>query len=495
MVAHCASAQQPLEATWSTSREYWYTLELNNQRAGYSHHTIESEEATGNIRTTVLQVLHSQRGEGVVAGVSIETVWTETSDGSPISMSMARRLSQQPQIIECRFLRDGSIERRTRIGNGTWQIATHPTFTQPWLPPDAQRRFIQQRRAADARSISFHTLDLSADPVIATVTMTRSENAVFEHDGVMHDVEVWQINAGRDERASRSLVHVSEDGVIVLAQEIAGGLTLIERLATRALALQPITHLPDIIAATTVKPDTPIRSAARVRRALYELRITNEDDQDEGVFDIPSAASQMVLTDAESGPIRILVDPAAPFKAAAGDTDEPLYRASSLMINYDEPSVRAFSARALNRRSLTDVRARAERLRTVVFQHIRNKNLASTFASASETLATRSGDCTEHAVLLCALLRADGIPARVACGLVYAEEFAGQNSIFAWHMWTQALIDGYWIDLDATALGPFSAAHILFGTTALADGAVEREIVPMTAIVGRIEIRVVDLEY
>ena len=37
---------------------------------------------------------------------------------------------------------------------------------------------------------------------------------------------------------------------------------------------------------------------------------------------------------------------------------------------------------------------------------------------------TRSGDCSEHAVLLTALLRARGIPARVSHGLVYLEQRA-----------------------------------------------------------------------
>ena len=40
-------------------------------------------------------------------------------------------------------------------------------------------------------------------------------------------------------------------------------------------------------------------------------------------------------------------------------------------------------------------------------------------ATAAEVARSREGDCTEHAVLLAALARARGIPARVAMGLVY----------------------------------------------------------------------------
>jgi hypothetical protein len=56
------------------------------------------------------------------------------------------------------------------------------------------------------------------------------------------------------------------------------------------------------------------------------------------------------------------------------------------------------------------------------------------------------GDCTEHAVLLCAMLRGRGIPARVASGFV----FVPQLSAFAPHLWTEAWVDGLWLPLDST---------------------------------------------
>ena len=88
------------------------------------------------------------------------------------------------------------------------------------------------------------------------------------------------------------------------------------------------------------------------------------------------------------------------------------------------------------------------------------------------------GDCTEHATLLCAMLRADGIPARVGSGLIYADRFAGEEEIFGYHMWTQALleIDGQerWVDLDPTLPSrAFDATHIAVATSSLAAGAID----------------------
>ena len=54
-----------------------------------------------------------------------------------------------------------------------------------------------------------------------------------------------------------------------------------------------------------------------------------------------------------------------------------------------------------------------------------------TVPSAREVLAARRGDCNEHAVLLTALARAAGIPARVVAGVVYLEDG------FYYHAWNE----------------------------------------------------------
>ena len=64
------------------------------------------------------------------------------------------------------------------------------------------------------------------------------------------------------------------------------------------------------------------------------------------------------------------------------------------------------------------------------------KDFSQAFASAAEVVDTHEGDCTEHAVLLAALCRARGIPARVAIGLVYMPA----THEFGYHMWTEVYI-------------------------------------------------------
>jgi hypothetical protein len=82
---------------------------------------------------------------------------------------------------------------------------------------------------------------------------------------------------------------------------------------------------------------------------------------------------------------------------------------------------------------------------------------------ANDVLTTKEGVCRDYAILTATLLRASGIPARVASGLVY---FGGQ---FYYHAWAEAYDGKQWLGFDSTSNeAQISAAHIK-----LADGAVE----------------------
>lgn len=88
------------------------------------------------------------------------------------------------------------------------------------------------------------------------------------------------------------------------------------------------------------------------------------------------------------------------------------------------------------------------------------------YQTAVQALDSRSGDCTEFAVLLAAAARARGIPTRVVVGLSYASRFLGHRHAFSPHMWVQAWNGTRWASYDA-ALSHFDAGHIAI---AIGDG-------------------------
>ena len=115
--------------------------------------------------------------------------------------------------------------------------------------------------------------------------------------------------------------------------------------------------------------------------------------------------------------------------------------AASPALNCQDPRIRQLTANALGKnKTASDGTAahKAETLRRFVGQYIQTKDLSVGLATASEVARTGQGDCTEHAVLLAAMLRAAQIPSRTVSGLIYVDQFLNQMGIFGYHMWTQA---------------------------------------------------------
>jgi hypothetical protein len=81
-------------------------------------------------------------------------------------------------------------------------------------------------------------------------------------------------------------------------------------------------------------------------------------------------------------------------------------------------------------------------LEALVDSFIRDKSLRYGFSAVAEILDTKAGDCTEHALLLAALLRRSGLASRLAYGFLLTE------SGFIGHAWTEVYAGGRWVWLD-----------------------------------------------
>ncbi|MBM4268633.1 MAG: transglutaminase domain-containing protein [Deltaproteobacteria bacterium] len=104
-----------------------------------------------------------------------------------------------------------------------------------------------------------------------------------------------------------------------------------------------------------------------------------------------------------------------------------------------------------------------------------------TIPSARAVLATKRGDCNEHAVLLAALARAAGIPARVVAGATYADDG------FYYHAWNELWLGGRWVSADAIFRQlPADATHVKFLT-----GGPESHL-ELADVVGRLEFATVE---
>lgn len=117
-----------------------------------------------------------------------------------------------------------------------------------------------------------------------------------------------------------------------------------------------------------------------------------------------------------------------------------IYTLPTATVQADHPDIINLS-KAIQKNS-DSICALVRVLNDSIYRMLKKRN-TTTFSSAVETLKSGFGDCGEHAVLLAALLRAAGIPARVVLGLVYMESGKG----YYYHAWVSAYT-GKWIFAD-----------------------------------------------
>lgn len=124
----------------------------------------------------------------------------------------------------------------------------------------------------------------------------------------------------------------------------------------------------------------------------------------------------------------------------------------------DDPEIRGAAQRLLA--GVRNSHEAAVRLTKWVHRQVKPTASEET-ANATRTLRLRSGDAHEQALLLTALARAGGLPARTVAGVLYRADR------FYYHTWTEIFV-GEWIAADAvTGQLPADAAHIRFTTGGL----------------------------
>ncbi len=90
--------------------------------------------------------------------------------------------------------------------------------------------------------------------------------------------------------------------------------------------------------------------------------------------------------------------------------------------------------------------------RSLYYDYQRAENAEYEFLSASEILEAGKGVCSDYSILYTALLRAAGIPARLAAGIpVYTILYEKEREIDIGHAWVEIKFPGYgWVPVDIT---------------------------------------------
>jgi transglutaminase-like putative cysteine protease len=176
---------------------------------------------------------------------------------------------------------------------------------------------------------------------------------------------------------------------------------------------------------------------------------------------------------ASDGTVRLTIKsrlPSAKAKrpvTAGNDPDLAKALEPTLAVESDAPAIRETAQRVVGGEA--DAWKAAKKLNLFVNGYL-EKVYGASSDRATDVLKARKGDCTEHSLLLTALARAVGIPARRVDGLVYMESTDKVPALY-WHEWVEVFV-GEWIAIDPT-FGQTVAdpTHIAFGNEGRTDTA------------------------
>jgi hypothetical protein len=222
---------------------------------------------------------------------------------------------------------------------------------------------------------------------------------------------------------------------------------------TEALG-KPAKYAPsvDLAYATSLKTDKPLVDPAHLKE--LKLRITGKN-----LHLIPSDSYQTVVKDGDSW----TVDVHPPqITAQAGDSifearsEKKAWAKASMNIPSGSGRFVSLAKRIVG--NATDVHSAAFAIRQYVYDNMNPNAGIGVLRDANEVLDSKEGVCRDYAVLTVTLLRAAGIPARLASGIV------NWDGTFYYHAWAEAWDGHFWIGVDSTSNdNQVSAAHVKLG--------------------------------
>lgn len=458
--------------------ERWFVLLLQGKKAGHAVST--RTEAEGKITSRTEMTLSIKRQADALK-LSASTEFVETVQGRPVSMSSRLTLGPAPMTATYTWAGD-SVEVRQNGGSPTLV----PAPKGDWLTPAAAERFSAERLKAGDQEITIRTIDPSLG--LEPITMKRRVTGRQPVEVLGRTVPGVRWNVEIDKPQNMKMEEFTDEtGESVRSVISLGFIEIEQRLADKDLALSPV-DAPELLMSTLVQMPGPIAGARGSRALTYRVSATSGD-----LPDLPTLGAQTFERESPTaGRLTINLDRRAP---AAEDPQASL--GASRMIDPRDDALQSLIDRARLDNARTTL-AKVEALRDVVSRHVTAKDLSVGFGTSGETVRTRTGDCTEHAVLLAALCRRAGIPARVVSGLVYMDRIEDQQNVFGYHLWTQVLVEEggarRWVDADATlpAGGPLSdATHIAIMASNLGDDEMQNFMVTTAPMIGRMKIEVV----
>lgn len=503
-LALCAATAHAKPPTPPDLQEDWFVVKLQGEPCGYMHSIVR--RAGNEVHSEVSIKFEIRRGEAV-AKITVDQSFRETLAGKPIAFEFVTAMGTVPEVLK------GTIDG-DRVKLVTEQFGAEHEESYPF---DPEIRFIWGQTLAQKE----HGLKPGTTFTLKTYEPSLKKDGPLEVAFTVHEKETIKV-LGQNRKLTRlsaSLELRQDSGPSGLPLPAEGlkidsdswvdeemnpivttvnlGFAQLKMYKTTKADAMKRGAPPEMFLSTMVPIDKRIGTGAN----RVKLRLRLKKGAKDRLPTLPNTSMQQFqrISDREAIlTIRRLdwdgIRQAGDGKSDTAELGEYL-RASSVCDSADS-RIKRLSRRAI--RGQKTPAEKADALRKFVTDYITDKNMDVGFATASEVARNRSGDCTEHGVLLAALARAAGLPARGVGGLVEVpsdQMSSGDASAFGFHMWTQVNIAGQWVDIDAamrqTDCHP---NHIAVSIVPFGDEGLMNTMISLIPLLGQLEIEVLDVQ-
>lgn len=420
----------------------WMTVLLNGRKIG--HEQIQRQHVGDTVITTQTLVMDVARNGRTVPYTNISRS-VETADGKPLSFSMSTTLSASDTTVDGKLQPDGHLQVVTMVAGDTrksdieWPAGAVLVEGQRQAMLAASLHPGQHYNLLVFNQASQQAMNLDVD-VVGTEnvnfpghveTLSHQRETLRRPDGTQA-VDLWLDTQGHIRKGSLSMLGQPLD-MVACDQACAAAPSESLDMMDSAMIDSPRLITPDML-------NDFLSYRVRVSNKAVVHPFIDTDEQD--VTDLGNGEWQINV-------YRSMIDDHSPPTEA--DT------APTAWLQSDSPVIRHLAELAAG--DATSKQHVMGKMNAFVTRYLTQHGLDIGYASALEVARDRRGNCVEYAMLLAAMARAEGIPARVVVGMIYTDRYGHKSRVFVPHAWVMAWIRDRWHSFDPAA-ERFDTGHI-----------------------------------
>ena len=465
-------------------QDRWEIIFIGESRIGYSNTVIDQIKTDDSSyletsRTTYLKI--KRFGQDLQMTSILRTTESETGDLMEFEYEIknppAKPNSVKGVIKGTQLFLTSTVNGQKKTSRKLWQKGTKSPVYQDYL--------LKQQNLKPGNSLRFNayvpeynqvsSMSISAGNYRLVPLLNKQKKELLSVRVTQSLLPTMPIRA-----------YMDETGNLLKSEMDFLGKKMVTYQVSKEVAMQAISGEELDLAVGTLVRVPRLDDAHKTKKVVYTIRSRGGDpvdllvnDETQKVERLEKGKAKVTVTQIQVKPIRHNVK-----------IGKEYLKASSYLQSRD-PRVVELAHRVIG--SPTDPLKVAYQLEKYVHKIVSVKDFSTALASAAEVAQTLKGDCTEHAVLLAAMLRVKKIPSRIVVGMVYVS----REQAFGGHMWTEAWIGDQWIPLDATmGAGGIGAAHIKLGTSSFSDDGPSpvTAFLPLHQILGQMEIIILSSE-